>query len=397
MKTSILICIRSLCLFSLLICLPAFVHAQERLQIADLFSKYGEQKDVTRVELNGSILKSYRMTTYKSLVFKNVSPYRREIQQAIVHDKQDNAKKAQEVMESGVLRSAYYQLKEVERNGKKLNRYIIFKIGKDSMGTLIYIEGLLSEKEMMDMALQIGITLKTIYDMKTRIMILACLLAVPAGRMAAQQQTDPEQKATVQTQGDSIIIRKGKGDMRIKVYEEQLEDGEKKEVQIYEESISKVDADKRAFLRRPAIHPKKRRYNAYEPHCSGLYIGYSRLANDFLSFGASDKMGLDLSKSWEFGFNILSVYHNFKKNPHWGINLQESAGGYRSFNIDGNYALLKENGTSIFTAGNEDTSYNKSRLRHFFFRVPVLMEWQQRVGRNKVFFNAVPNLRYVTA
>ena len=47
MKTSILICIRSLCLFSLLICLPAFVHAQERLQIADLFSKYGEQKDVT--------------------------------------------------------------------------------------------------------------------------------------------------------------------------------------------------------------------------------------------------------------------------------------------------------------------------------------------------------------
>ena len=67
--------------------------------------------------------------------------------------------------------------------------------------------------------------------MKTRIMILACLLTIPASRVAAQQQTDPEPKATVQTQGDSIIIRKGKGDMRIKVYEEQLEDGEKKEVE----------------------------------------------------------------------------------------------------------------------------------------------------------------------
>lgn len=118
--------------------------------------------------------------------------------------------------------------------------------------------------------------------MKTRIMILACLLAVPAGRMAAQQQTDPEQKATVQTQGDSIIIRKGKGDMRIKVYEEQLEDGEKKEVQIYEGVyLEKVDADKRTFLDALPFIPKKRRYNAYEPHCSGLYIGYSRLANDF--------------------------------------------------------------------------------------------------------------------
>ena len=151
MKTSILICMRSLCLMSLLICMPALIRAQEGLQIAGLFNKYGEQKDVTRVELNGSILKSYRMTTYKILVFKDVSSYRQEIQQAIAHDKQDNAKKAQEVMESGILRSAYYQLKEVERNGKKLNRYIIFKIGKDSMGTLIYIEGLLSEKEMMDM------------------------------------------------------------------------------------------------------------------------------------------------------------------------------------------------------------------------------------------------------
>lgn len=75
--------------------------------------------------------------------------------------------------------------------------------------------------------------------MKTRIMILACLLAVPAGRMAAQQQTDPEQKATVQTQGDSIIIRKGKGDMRIKVYEEQLEDGEKKKCKFMKGSISR--------------------------------------------------------------------------------------------------------------------------------------------------------------
>ncbi|WP_418696830.1 DUF6108 family protein [Bacteroides sp.] len=151
MKTSILSCLRGLCLLSLLICLPVFARAQDGLQIASLFSKYGEQKDVTRVELNGSILKSYRMTTYKSLVFKDVSSYRQEIQQALAHDKQENVKKAQEVMDSGILRSAYYQLKEVERDGKKLNRYILFKIGKDSMGTLIYIEGMLSEKEMMDM------------------------------------------------------------------------------------------------------------------------------------------------------------------------------------------------------------------------------------------------------
>lgn len=151
MKTSIQIYLRGICLLSVLIILPVIVRAQEGLQIAGLFDKFGEQKDVTRVELNGSILKSYRMTTYKSLVFKNVLPYHKEIQQAIASDKQNNVKKAQEVMENGVLRSAYYRLEEVKRNGKMLNRYIIFKIGKESMGTLIYIEGLLDEKEMLDM------------------------------------------------------------------------------------------------------------------------------------------------------------------------------------------------------------------------------------------------------
>ncbi len=151
MKTSILICIRSLCLFSLLICLPAFVHAQERLQIADLFSKYGEQKDVTRVDSERQYPEILPHDYLQEPCVQECIPLSPGNQQAIVHDKQDNAKKAQEVMEAACLRSAYYQLKEVERNGKKLNRYIIFKIGKDSMGTLIYIEGLLSEKEMMDM------------------------------------------------------------------------------------------------------------------------------------------------------------------------------------------------------------------------------------------------------
>lgn len=151
MKIYILTHLRGLCLLSLLLCLSALASAQDGLRIATLFDKYGKQKDVTRVELNGSILKSYRMTAYKSLVFKNVTPYLQEIQQCLEHDKSENVKNTQEVMESGILRSAYYQLKEIEKNRKKLNRYILFKMGKETTGTLIYIEGLLNEKEMMEM------------------------------------------------------------------------------------------------------------------------------------------------------------------------------------------------------------------------------------------------------
>ncbi|WP_373733847.1 outer membrane beta-barrel protein [Bacteroides heparinolyticus] len=228
--------------------------------------------------------------------------------------------------------------------------------------------------------------------MKTKIMILTCLLAAPTVRMAAQQPNNPEQKAVVETKGDSIIIRKGQGDMRIKVYEEQLEEGEKKEVQIFEGVyLEKVDADKRTFLDALPFIPRKKRYNSYNPHCSGVFIGYGWLSDSFFSFEASDKITLDLSKSWELGFNLLSVYHNFKKNPHWGINAGVNW-GYRSFGIDGNRALLKGDEKSMLTTGDETTDYSKSRFRHFFFRIPILLEWQQRIGRSKLFFNAGPEI-----
>ena len=58
--------------------------------------------------------------------------------------------KTQEITESGQLLSAYYQLSKKN----KLNRYILYKVGKKQSATLIYIEGKLSEDELMKMLYQ---------------------------------------------------------------------------------------------------------------------------------------------------------------------------------------------------------------------------------------------------
>jgi len=236
--------------------------------------------------------------------------------------------------------------------------------------------------------------------MKAKKMITACALliaaACPTQAQTSAQATDTDtlRHARVSTQGDSIIIHRGKGDLRIRIYEKQEQPGnpdEQKEVELFEGVyLEKVDADKRTFFDAlPFIPKKKKQLYIYDPHCSGVFIGYSRITDNFLSFSTSDRMALDLSKSWEFGFNLLSVCHNFKKNPHWGINAGLNW-GYRSFSIDGNHALLKGEDGNTFTAGDEETRYSKSRLRHFFFRVPLLVEWQQKMGYSKVFFNAGP-------
>ena len=139
-----------------LLCLvPLAMQAQEGLQTGRLFDRYGEEKDVTRVELNGKILRSYRMETYRSLVFRDVTPYIDDIQACLKQDSQSaDVRKRQEVTEGGVLLSAYYQLSPVSRRGKLLKRYLLFKRGKGTLATIVYIEGTLDAGELMEMLYQ---------------------------------------------------------------------------------------------------------------------------------------------------------------------------------------------------------------------------------------------------
>ena len=238
--------------------------------------------------------------------------------------------------------------------------------------------------------------------MKTKTILTAGCLILATVCTQAQQTTEPKrERAVVETQGDSIIILRGKGDMRIRLYEQQTEDDEQKEVEIFEGVyLEKVDADKRTFLDALPFIPKKKKQNTYEPHVSGVFLGFSLLSDNFMGFGASPKAHLDVSKSWEFGFNILAAHYNFKRNPHWGINIGHSW-GYRSFSIDGDYALIKQDGVTVFRNGREMTDegndvstpyYHKSRLRHFFFRTPIQLEWQQRINNGCLFFNFGPEL-----
>lgn len=136
----------------LILCFSFTTYAQEGLQIATLFEKYKDEKNVTYVELNGSILRSYRMTAYKSLVFEQVTPYKQEILQCLKQAiDTHHVQKTQEVNESGELRSAYYRLSRTSQRGKKVNRYILYKVGKEDKATLVYIEGPLDEDELMEM------------------------------------------------------------------------------------------------------------------------------------------------------------------------------------------------------------------------------------------------------
>lgn len=123
------------------------VHAQQGLQIASIFQKYGKQKGATMVELSNEILDTYQMELYKSLVLKDAEEAMPTILCSLEADKK-KAKKVKEVVEGGQVQSGYYQLPQLKEG---INRFILFKTGKKGSATLIYIEGELEADDLVTM------------------------------------------------------------------------------------------------------------------------------------------------------------------------------------------------------------------------------------------------------
>ena len=139
--------IRTTWIILLLTVASGMARAQQGLQIASVFQKYGKQKGVTMVELSNEMLETYQMTLYKSLVFKDVEEALPTILNCLDADKK-KAKKEKEVVAGGQIQSGYYQLPQLKED---VNRFILFKTGKKGSATLIYIEGELDADDLVTM------------------------------------------------------------------------------------------------------------------------------------------------------------------------------------------------------------------------------------------------------
>ena len=139
--------IRTTWIILLLTVASGMARAQQGLQIASVFQKYGKQKGVTMVELSNEMLETYQMTLYKSLVFKDVEEALPTILNCLDADKK-KAKKVKEVVAGGQIQSGYYQLPQLKED---VNRFILFKTGKKGSATQIYIEGELDADDLVTM------------------------------------------------------------------------------------------------------------------------------------------------------------------------------------------------------------------------------------------------------
>ncbi|MDL2291524.1 DUF6108 family protein [Bacteroides sp. OttesenSCG-928-F21] len=132
-------------LILLLLTASSHVLAQQGLQIASVFQKYGKQKGVTMVELSNELIDIYEMKLYKSLSFKDATDALPYIYKCLEEDRK-MAKKVKEVVSGGQIQSGYYQLPQIKED---INRFILFKTGKKGSATLIYLEGALDADDLI--------------------------------------------------------------------------------------------------------------------------------------------------------------------------------------------------------------------------------------------------------
>ncbi|MDR0368035.1 MAG: hypothetical protein LBH82_02710 [Bacteroidales bacterium] len=121
--------------------------SQSQPAVNAIFEKYGSSKGVTLLEISEELMKDYQIKHFKSIIFDNGTAALSEIRKAIEKDKAD-AKRMKESVRDGLLTSGYYRLKTEETG---MNRYLIFKIGKNNKTTLIYIEGKLSPEQLIEL------------------------------------------------------------------------------------------------------------------------------------------------------------------------------------------------------------------------------------------------------
>ncbi|MDR1645435.1 MAG: hypothetical protein LBS05_06390 [Tannerellaceae bacterium] len=117
---------------------------QAGLKIQEVFQRYGKKRNVTMVELSNEMLETYDMTHYKSITIKDDPEALRFVRRCLETDQQ-GARKIKEVVDDGGIVSAYYQL---SGSGER-NRFILFKLSRRGIVTLVYIEGDLDSEDLI--------------------------------------------------------------------------------------------------------------------------------------------------------------------------------------------------------------------------------------------------------
>lgn len=217
--------------------------------------------------------------------------------------------------------------------------------------------------------------------MKKQLIILSLALLPIIG---IAQNNDNENSlpadTTVVIKGRKYVIHEAEKKLNIKVYGKTQRGDTIKDDMIYEATFNDEQTTERRFEFSMPFQKKTYHKRHYAAFLTGIYMGYSQLNNDF-GFAGSDAADLKASRSWELGIGITKSHFQLDNEGHWSFTTGLDW-GYRSFRLQGNYVFRMNNNITNIEAGTDSYVYAVSRLRYNFLRLPIMLNWKTRIGRN---------------
>ena len=225
-------------------------------------------------------------------------------------------------------------------------------------------------------------------------LLLLLIMIAPMSGMAQPESTPKD--TTLYFNGRKMVVKEQGDKIKVKLYESTSNGDTLANAQIFEGVyLNGQSTESRTVLNALPFSKHNKKKNRFDPHAGGFYMGYTQLSTDFLSFNPLGSAGLNTSHSWEIGGNLFTGSHSFGPAHNWGITIG-LGWGYRSMRLDGNYAFREIDGVTQIYSGEEaeePTEYSKSRLRYFYFRIPLSIEWQTRIsGKGPLFFAVGPEV-----
>ena len=187
-----------------------------------------------------------------------------------------------------------------------------------------------------------------------------------------------DQNIVIKQDGEqtSVKIYKMNGNEMTKISETQFVDGQE---------VEKV------FVTSPFIpQTLRKRKRSLESHYPTFFFGCSQLPGSRGSMGGNNEMHSRDSKSWEWGITLTSLC--FRLSNEMALTSSLSIGQVHHHFKD-NYVLSTENGVSAMTPIDGET-LKKSYISYNVLRLPIMLEWQKRIGCHDAFLALGPSVEY---
>lgn len=187
------------------------------------------------------------------------------------------------------------------------------------------------------------------------------------------------QKIVIAQDGDQTTVKvfKENGKEMTKTSETQFVDGQE---------VEKV------YVTSPFIPQtlNKRKRNL-QSHYPTFFFGSSQLPSSFGSMGGNQEMHSRDGKSWEWGITLTSFC--FRLTNQVALTSSLSIGQVHN-HFQSNYILSTSEDGNTSMIQKEGETLKKSYISYNVLRLPIMIEWQKRIGSEDAFFAVGPSIEY---